>query len=159
MELVINQLAGWPSVTRLYEHNGDYWIVLAPETAAIERLYLSAIPEGVEAPVGVVSAAPISIFRASVARTPVWEWVNDSDTPQGSEPPSEGLTEDRSERSVTYYVNGVRWGGIHQEQTGETLTVGAIDDNGDPLDGLTPWAVLPPGSGFDDAIAKIEREA
>jgi hypothetical protein len=160
--VLIDSLDGWPSHSRVYENAGVYWIVVCPVSTMRERLVMArsqleaaGIDTGGPLPEDSV-VGPTAIFQAEVTRTPVMARVLDPDTPTG-EPP-ENLTVEVSEDGAvrTFYVDGVRWGGNHLEQVGETYTVTPIDADGDPLNGLTPLHTLPAGTSFDDAIAFLE---
>lgn len=161
-EIVITRLSGWPPDSRLYRVDGRHWIVTVPSPDGVRRVLVRAAQAmraaGIDAPSveADTTPAPTVIFQADVVVTPVMEWVDDGDTPDGL--PSEGSTfavEHPDENHTVFLVNGQRWGGQHREPVGETYIVTPIDANGDPLDGLTPWAVLPAGTTFEQALDHI----
>ncbi|WAC54968.1 hypothetical protein [Gordonia sp. SL306] len=153
MELIINTLDGWAPTTRLYRVGLQHYIIQCLDVASVQAMMARRIPEGIEKPTTIPALpGPTSVFRADLVRTPIMSWISDR---PGQEPPAERLTVEQTDTEVTFLVNGVRWGGMRQEQTGETFTVTAIDDNDDPLDGLTPWAVLGPGTTFEQALDHI----
>lgn len=154
-ETLINTVDGWAPTTTLVRHTptGDCWLISIIELNAIlSRLFRSQV--GVVYDSSVIAPPPVEIYQASVTITPRSTWVPDDDNPAG--PPPEGVDVTQDDTTITWTVDGVRWGGMHRADTGAVrYDIVPVDANNDPLDGLTPWAVLPAGTTFQQALDHI----
>ena len=157
-ELLINSVDGWMPDTRLYRRVEDssYWLVSVINTAAVVKLYRSQM--GVVYDTEDLEPPSVEIYRADVTRSPVYsEWVADEDNPPGHPPDGAEVTQD--DTTTTWSVEGARWGGMHRTITDDVdFHITPIDADGDPLNGLTPWAVLDPGATFEQALDYIAAD-
>lgn len=151
IEVIIETVDGWMPHTRLYRIGQRHWLISV--ITAVSKAQMLSQKLGVMVPVSSIEEPPVEIYQASLERTPVYEWAPDPDTPHEEPPGPPDFSEDGL--TATWTVGGQRWGGMHREQTGETWTVTAIDADGDPLNGLTPWATLSPGTTFEQALDHI----
>ena len=159
-ETVIATVDGWVPTTSLVRHTptGSWWLVCMIDVDATLRQLFRSRATGVVYDSSVIEPPPVEIYQASVTVTPRTTWAPDADNPEGT--PPEGADVEQTDTTVTWTVDGVRWGGMHREDTGSVrYEITPIDADGDPLNGLTPWATLPPGTTFDDALDHIQQEA
>ena len=159
-ELVISNVQGWAPGTRLYRdvaEVGDAWLISVITVSGVRDATVDvvAVANDVD-PHGASGTGHVEIYRAEVAETPVYDWVQtspDIDYPQGDY----DITYPDDDHLVAT-LDGVEYR-AERRLIRTDYTIAAIDADGDPLNGLTPWAVLSHGTTFDNALAHITQEA
>lgn len=158
-QLVISNVWGWAPETRLYRDvavDGDAWLISVITVSGVRDATVDAVAaaNGVD-PHGAPGTGHVEIYRADLTETPVYDWVQtspDIDYPQGDY----DITYPDDDHLVAT-LDGVEYRAERQLiRTDYSIT--AIDADGDPLNGLTPWAVLPHGTTFEQAIQYIEEK-
>lgn len=159
-ELVISSVQGWAPGTRLYRNVtevGDAWLISVITVSGVRDATVDVVAtaNGVD-PHGASGTGHAEIYRADVTETPVYDWIQtspDIDYPQGDY----DITYPDDDHLVAT-LDGVEYRAERQLiRTDYSIT--AIDADGDPLNGLTPWAVLPHGTTFEQALDHIAQEA
>lgn len=160
-ELVVNNVQGWAPTTRLYRDvvaDGDWWLISAILVSAVRNATVDVVAETADIdPHGTADSGTghIEIYRATVAETPAYGWV------QTAGPPAPQGDYDITYPDDTHLIatrDGVEYRAeLQQVRTDYTIT--AVDADCDPLNGLTPWAVLPHGTTFEQALDHIAQEA
>ena len=155
-EQIIATVDGWAPTTTLVRHTptGTFWLICVIDLdATLSQLFRSR-STGVVYDSSVITPPPVEIYQADVTITPRTTWVPDEDNPSGQPPENADVTQD--DTTVTWTVDGARWGGMHREDTGTVrYNITPIDADGDPLNGLTPRWVLPAGTTFEQALDHI----
>lgn len=158
-ELVISNVQGWAPGTRLYRdvaEEGDAWLISVITVSGVRGATVDVVAtaNGVD-PHGASGTGHVEIYRATVAETPAYEWV------QTAGPPAPQGDYDITYPDDTHLIatrDGVEYRAeLQQVRTDYMIT--AVDADGDPLNGLTPWAILPHGTTFEQALDHIAQEA
>lgn len=159
-ELVISNVWGWAPGTRLYRDvatEGDAWLISVINVSGVRDATVDvvAVANDVD-PHGGSGTGHVEIYRAEVAETPVYDWIRtspDIDYPQGDY----DITYPDPDHLVAT-LDGVEFR-AERQLIRTDYAVTAVDADGDPLNGLTPWAVLPHGTTFEQALDHIAQEA
>lgn len=109
-DLILDQVPGWPTETRMYLHGSQHYLVTITDIAPIRQIVDAVALE--------VPDAKVPSELAVVTQIPIF------------------LAE-------------------YDAATMAAPTV--VDADGNALNGLTPCAMIAPGSTFDDAVAWIEQ--
>lgn len=159
-ELVISNVQGWAPTTRLYRDvvaDGDWWLISAILVSAVRNATVDVVAETADIdPHGTADSGTghIEIYRATVAETPAYEWVQTAGPPAPEADDYELTYTDDTHLIATR--DGIEYRAeLQQVRIGYAIT--AIDADGDPLNGLAPQWVLPHGTTFDQALTHIQQ--
>ncbi len=138
VETVVRSLDGWPPVTSLVRAGNAWWVVSIINTRWLRDAVAEA--SGMDLANPDDDAGHVEIYRATVEERPVIR-------PMPIDP-------DRSPDDPDLMPDDV-----HDVQVDVNRVITVVDADGDPLNGLTPAAVLPHGTTFDDAVAWIAESS
>ena len=162
-ELIISNVLGSAPQSRLYGIGDNYWVikrvdVVAAVNAAIEQMSdLGIEPPAFLRDAPVRATTHVEIYRAQCGINPVYDWQQ---TSGGEDDPTVEFGHtyiDDDHMIVT--KDGAEYARLERVKIRDEYDVTLVDADGDPLNGLTPWAVLPHGTTFEQALDHIAQEA
>ncbi|WP_454175388.1 hypothetical protein [Gordonia sputi] len=155
-QLIITDVRGWAQGTRLYRIDEKYWLISIIDIVAVIDAVAETIGErDLTAPVR--ATGHCEIYQASCTETPILAPVQVSGGPE--EPGVDYGHNWVSDTECVVTKDGVEYARVELQPTGDMrYSIAAIDADGDPLNGLTPFAVLPHGTTFDDALSHIQQQ-